>query len=110
MTTFELYLFTKLDLLQAILGTISILSGLVFVAIYVIGRVEEEDKLIKMSKKFLIGFSISTTLVVAIPNTKDMAIIYSLHYLTNNEDAKKIPDNVLKFINQELEEELTDKK
>lgn len=63
-------------------------------------------------KKLHIAIFVSVWLIFGfkslIPTTKQMAIIYVVPKVANNEDIQKIPKNVLTFINKYLEESIGD--
>ena len=47
-------------------------------------------------------------LFALLPTKKDLAIIYGVSYVSNNEQIKKLPDNVLNVVNTWLEETKTE--
>lgn len=114
MTHFELYLLTRLDgigvvfsILFFLLIVASIITSIWWgFAIHDSCDNDDEDvkKAGKICKRIYKATVIVTIIAVLTPCKKDLAIIYGLEYITNNEEAKKLPDNVLKVINQELEE------
>jgi len=71
------------------------------------------DFLGKRLKRINIGIFIAIWLIFGInsliPTTRQMAIMYVVPEISMNEEAQKIPDNVLKFINQYLEDSIGEK-
>lgn len=76
--------------------------------------VKFEIKLNRRSFKFLVCGIIAIIASLFIPRKQEFAIIYGLgtikEYMETSEEIKKLPDNVVKVINNELEELLRDEK
>lgn len=115
MSIFELYLLTRLDAINSGLTLVLVLSLTAAGFIFLFASMEncsfntsEEDKVVdkmyKAAKKLVITGIIAGAIIMFIPTTKEVAVIYGLNYITNNEEAKKLPDNILKAVNKQLEE------
>lgn len=114
MSKFELYLLTRLDGIQELFAGIAIASGIFIFFAIILGPLlmdslsdyieEPFRKTASWVKRLVFTAAICGLISVSIPSTKDLAIIYGLNYITNNEEAQKLPDNVLKTINKQLEE------
>lgn len=62
------------------------------------------EKLASYTKKLFIICCILTTLSIIIPTKEEMAILYVVPKISNNEEAQKLPSNVLKTINSYLDD------
>jgi hypothetical protein len=51
-----------------------------------------------------------TVINVATPSTKDLFFILGLSEVLNNDEAKKLPNNLLKLVNEYVESKLNNKK
>lgn len=115
MTTWQLYLITRLDYMHTILAIILCISTCVVVigVIGVINCLNEGDELDKNSKEYIRGlkifkkslfaFIISGLLLFFIPTQKDILKIYAADWATNSKEMQKLPDNTVKALNTLLE-------
>jgi len=114
---FLVYLITVAVSLETAALTILVMGSIVYCAIFVvvagIKAVENEEKtplydwLVLTYKKFITAFIVLTSLVVLIPDKKDFYFIIGGSValsLSQNEEAQKLPNNVLKALNAFLEE------
>jgi len=114
MTYWELYWITRLDPLHCSIVTFSIT---VFCSATISARIwlknadmdYEPNRVIAKTaflwcKRFLFLSVLSGLISTLIPNTKDLALIYSGHFATHSEEMKKLPDNLLRYLNTFLEE------
>lgn len=112
MSLFTLYILTRLDAFHGYFIFLSILSGVVLIAItiatfacYAENEKEETKKMvIGWLKKALIIFISISALVNFTPTNKDLTIILGGYYVTNSEQIKELPDNVVGAINSFLGE------
>lgn len=113
MTAFDIYLISILDGILNICAVLIAVS-IVAAAISFMGYVEYKDN------KFLQHFNKALTVVVCsvlafvfIPSSKTVLAMYAIPpvivAVQTNQEMQKLPDNVLKFINNYLGNELNDK-
>lgn len=108
MSKFELYLFAKLDAIQTtfvLTGSVGLFTFFMFSFFM---YMDEGENLLAKYTKTLIALFACLFIGIITPSTKDIAVIYGLNYLTNNPDAKAIPDGLLKLINDKIQEEIKD--
>lgn len=107
MTWFDVYLITRLSYVQGFFIITAIILGCSAFAVVFYSIVEEEWERTKtIFTRIVIGMFISILLACLTPNTKEVFTIYLVPKIANNEQVKRIPDNVLKFVNEYLEEKL----
>jgi hypothetical protein len=114
MTYWELYWLTRLQDLKCAIGVLSLLlllSGIAASFLYTTNcdSYSEEGKIFarrsfKYTKISLFLSLFCFVVQTFIPNTKDLALIYSGHFATHSEEMKKLPDNLLRYLNTFLEE------
>jgi hypothetical protein len=112
------YLFSIADRLSDILYVLSWITG-IFVGIISImlfinfissGEAFEDENTIKYITKFGMVFYplffISILSYVLVPSKKDMLLILAgggtMEYLTTNDNAKKLPDDILRYVRGEI--------
>lgn len=117
MTTWQLYLITRLDNLNSffcfcLIFCFFILSILFFIFIIKakdddFNDENEKDNFCKSMAKYfsitLIMTFIFTIIAILIPSEKDVLNIYAGEWITNSKEMKEIPDNTVKAINKLLE-------
>jgi len=123
-----MYFFVMLDNIKSIFGVIMGISMTVVVIILIMAFLSALYIFIDYSlhdwdcftkffthKITIIIFSITFCLSwigfitkTMIPSTKQAAIIYIVPKVINNEHAKEIPENLIKFVNKYLEENIGD--
>lgn len=104
----ELYLITRLDAIS----TFCIAMAVVLISAIFIGYIlkislyeDSIDKYLKKAFKWMVPMFIFFSLTaVFVPTTKQACAIYVGNYLLENEDAKEIPDKVLRLANEYLDE------
>lgn len=113
MTAFDIYLISTLD---SVLTVCTVLTGISITAIVIsfIGYVEDNDnKFLQYLKKAVTVFVCSVLAFVFIPSSKTVLAMYTIPPVITaaqtNQEMQKLPENVLKFINNYLENELNDK-
>jgi hypothetical protein len=113
---FTIYLFTRLDAIKvscvSIFLTITILSIFFGIVVGIDEYAREDSKWgLKFKKSivmlFLIYF-ISFVGTVCIPTQKEIAAIYLIPKIVNNEQSQELPDNFLKLLNSKLKEYITE--
>lgn len=110
MTPFQIYLITRLDNINCALGSIwivaAILSIIMFIATAIVFS-DGNDEDCRVFKKWLFRcmgiFLITMGINIFVPTTKDIIAMYTVPAVLNNAEAKKLPTNVLKFVNEWLE-------
>lgn len=109
-TSSTLYWITRLDTLCIFFG-ISFAVLLVSTLIYIIVKLDDFDpeyeadrNNIKCRNKLIILTLICLVPVIFIPSTKEIAFIYFAPKVINNEEAQKIPENIIKFLNVKMNE------
>ena len=116
MTSFEMYLFTRLDSLVELCAIFAIIAGTGGAAAIFIfginGHIEDDDdskklvsKIVKRVLPFFIFFLLGAILI---PTTKEYAAIYLIPKVVNNEEVQKIPDAALKLFNLKLQQWIGD--
>lgn len=112
----EIYWITRLDaiggyffaiaLIAGILGTITFITSVICYATDTLEKV--------LLKKVCIGLIstciISSFILIFIPSTKDMYMIYgvgsTIDYLKENETAKQLPDKCIKYLDKWVDKNL----
>jgi hypothetical protein len=107
-----MYWVTRLDhICDALTGliVISIIAAVVSGIIGLVAAVADEDDYRKVKPHVLsvlkcaaIVVILAGTLRVAIPTSKEIAAIYLIPKMVNNEDMQQIPDNAAKLLNAKL--------
>ena len=107
MLTFLIYLIGTSDKLSFILGYSGFISTFVGAFAYAVYTIEGLTKIKPLAKLAIIG-PILILISALIPEPKTIAAMATIppaiEYVQENEELKKIPDNVIKFINNYLEE------
>lgn len=79
-----------------------------YVITYITQEQEENSRIKKLLIKCIVCLILLTLLSSFLPSKKDLYLIYgvgkTLDYLQSNEDAKELPDNVIKALNKLAEE------
>ena len=70
------------------------------------GDKDNRNTALRILKISATALAISIVLFVAVPTHKQMAAIVATHWAANNKEMQKLPDNVLKNLNQFLEQNL----
>jgi uncharacterized membrane protein len=116
MTTSEVYWLTRLDgihdFLTTVCITLLIIAPCVLFFIWMMVDVKregaEKDGSVKSFKRlsaWSIGACLGCGLLSCfVPTTKELIAIYGISYLTQNKDAREIPAEALKVLNQKLKE------
>lgn len=111
MTYWELYWITRLDSIQNTMGGICAVSfvGVCLIFAFFCMLVSEGDTEYVPSVKRCIKYLATITLVsgflnIMLPSNKDLALMMSGHFVTNSDQLQKLPDNLLKYLNDYLEE------
>lgn len=136
MSHWLLYLITRIDSLKATLYALSAISWIALVLfiiasigiflVYCSGNTKDKDGIITFMrevrtyisvKKLAICLVCSTILFhtsyLALPSLKQVAVIYTVPKLLNNEEVAKLPDNIARLFNAKAEawiEEVTNLK
>lgn len=112
MTTFQLYLLTRLPELHSlfVISSVVLIAAIVITGVFYFSTIcdhimrDEHNKAAYILKRLSVGALISCTLSCLIPSKEDMAIIIVGKYITNNAEIAKLPDNVAATLNAWLEE------
>ena len=112
----EIYWITRLDSLSCFFGIIAIITGLIgiiILGICIILYVQNELEKVPLKKIWMGLIStciISSFILIFIPSTKDMYMIYgvgsTIDYLKENETAKQLPDKCIKYLDKWVDENL----
>jgi len=107
MTGFELYLILMLDNIKDLLSPIFAFSVISFfacsVALVIAMAEEQEDFVLNFKKAYkiiILTAIVSSLLLAVVPNTKQMATIYLLPKLVNNEEVQAIAGDSLKILKE----------
>jgi membrane-associated HD superfamily phosphohydrolase len=107
-TTWHMYLLTRLDSIVISTVLLFILSCIIIGLSIINWKIEDDSEPEKYPKKTITIFSfilvISLLLSVVIPDTKTMALIYVIPKIINNEKVQKIPGKILDLANIKLDE------
>ena len=111
MTIWQLYFLTRMEKLQDLLCGVAAIfliltaCGAIGILISMVEDAEKETKaaVYRWVKIGIAGSSIFGLLTIAIPSNQDLAIILGGHFVTNQEEIKKLPANVAKTLNDFLE-------
>ena len=100
LTHFQMYLITRLEYLAAgllLFGFLTFALGLAWTATRI---VEERER--KPGVRALVIGSVLMLLSLFIPSKEDVALIYIVPAIVNNEDAQRIPPELTKLARREL--------
>lgn len=117
MTTSQVYWLTRLDSLNTAL-TIGFVGGIIllctvafFGSMYADMATDtaEEERTVKKTvwrtvRTLGVIAVLSGVASIFVPTTKELVAIYGISYLTQNKDAREIPETALKVLNQQLKE------
>jgi hypothetical protein len=113
-SSFSVYLITLLDGVNVFFAGLMWLSAIILVisisaSVSVCGKKDDEsikvfDRSLKVSMTSIICIIFFGVLTFLTPNTKEAAAIYLIPKIANNEEVKKLPNNLLKVINTKAEE------
>lgn len=124
MTMFQLYILTRCQHINDMLcQAVAFLAGLVALICaisilrYVFIQLDEYRQVVKdekvaavkktswpLLKRTAILLTIVSILAPLVPNNRDLYVMIGGYYVTNNDEIKKMPNNVLKAANNFLEE------
>ena len=116
----EIYWITRLGVINVWLIIFSVISGIimaVFIILYIVGKCEDDESMIKGTKSVLkpstIVFFICLPLTILTP-TKDEALLIwgvggTIDYIQDNETAKQLPDKVVNALDAWVESLSDDK-
>lgn len=94
--------------LSCILGIIFIISTIIAAIGVMDAKADNDDKLAGkrfiLAKKLFIVATISSIISCTIPSQKEMAFITVGPNIINNQEVQKLPENLVKYINNILEE------
>jgi len=106
LTWFDVYLWTRLDVVSAMF-VITAITGLGLLPVYTM--LIDIFKWKELKKYFFAQLAIgllSAFFAMAIPDSKDFALIYVLPKIVNNEKVQQIPEKLLDLANKKFEEML----
>ena len=121
MSLFEMYLLTRLNLIHDMMGIIFLASivalailGMSYLLHFIYEDMDNEGvvRLTNIIKKTTIVLILAALGGTLIPSNKQLAVIFAGHWSTNSEEVKKLPDNVIKTMNNFMDKynNSTDKK
>ena len=107
---FWLYLYFSLQNISTAICFLAVfvffLSLMYFLIEYPDLREEYQEIARKISVKIILPIFVSAFILGSIPDYKQMAMIFGLPAVINNEEARKLPNNVLQYMNEFLEDEV----
>lgn len=113
MTAFDIYLISILDGILNICIVLFCASGAAAFISFVGYTESNDNKFLQYCKKATTVFVCSVLAFVFIPSSKTVLAMYTVPPVIvaaqTNQEIQKLPDNVLKFINDFLENELNEK-
>ena len=112
----EIYWITRLDAIGGYFFAIALITGIfgvITLMASIICYAQNELETVPL-KKICIGLIstciISSFILIFIPSTKDMYMIYgvgsTIDYLKENETAKQLPDKCIKYLDKWIDENL----
>ena len=108
MSILQLYLLTRLfelkDTLVPIIVIMSIASVIVFLASLIADTTEVRTKSRKYFRIFVSILTVAVLTNIAVPSQRDAYVILGGYYATNNEEIKKLPENIVAASNAFLKE------
>lgn len=118
MSMFTLYMLLKLDAIQIFFAVLMAVSIITVVFSFVALSIEPPEALPKKLIKIFVSLSIIFGIIITIiPSTKEMAFIYVVSKLSQNEHVQgiaekslAIPDNALEMLNIKMNEYLNEMK
>ena len=107
LTHFQMYLITRVDTISFMLfmyGAFSLVVGLVVLLVQ--ATVEDaSDWVMKVrSKRIVLIGGLSMLLCAMLPTKSDIALIYAVPAIVNNQDVQSIPPELAKLARVKLEE------
>ena len=113
-TPFEIYLIMQLNSLCGLLLVLCVVTGGVsagsFIEFLSVFTTEEKRTLLKKVLKISVPLSImSLLLFVFIPSSKTVAAMYIVPKIVNNENAQKLPDEMLQLFRESIKDMLPEK-
>lgn len=110
MMEFLFFLYFMLKNISGGLVVIASMAGFMCVALCGISLSDSDADDYKSFRRWCVGIFSSIALITclanALPSIKQLAFIFGVPAVINNEDAREIPSNVLKYLNNHLKEEL----
>ena len=115
MEWYHIYLLTRIDYVVGCIDvfmTLAVLALIILACFFPLYYEEEEYRPLayKIAKYIVIVFIITIGFRAVIPNQTEMAAIYLVPKIVNNESVQKIPENVAKLLevklNQWIEESI----
>jgi len=108
-TSWQIYWITRLDSLNVALAIIWIALAIASVAMIIGAFVyslddELEQYPVGVMKKITITTVAVLLLSIFIPSTKEVAAIYLIPKIANNEQVQKLPENFVKLLNVKMEQ------
>lgn len=108
MSFWELYWLTRCQSLATLFFILCMVSSITSCFLFVGSLMainSSEQLLLKKGVKYALPLAfVSGIFAALLPSNKDIALIYSGHFITHSEEMKKLPDNILKYLNTFLEE------
>jgi hypothetical protein len=113
MDYFLTYLILRLDEFSFVTASLSVIAFAAFIFLVIIHLSNNIDResdriILKKVKPWIkpafVVFCVAVFLNAIVPTTKQAAVVYCLPKIVNNEQAKKMPDNLLKLANSWIDE------
>jgi len=107
LTHFQMYVITRVDTVCFLSGLIGVL-GLASVLIFGIVELVEDDVWPRIINKWINIFIGAILLCIAIPTKTDIALIYAIPAIINNQDIQAVPPELAKLARMKLEKMIKD--
>lgn len=113
MITFLVYLIGVIDNLKSMIGVFAFIlmlvaGGILFRHIVYLAEgfnISKTDiEIYKLGKRFLLASAILLVLAAVTPTSKVIAAMAIIPPIVENQEAQKLPENIVKFLNQYLEQ------
>jgi hypothetical protein len=116
MSGWTIYLITRMDSIRAtLLGMLVVCTVVTLVSFIVMVSSYNgyDDKIYDLTRSFLVKYCVPIVIVISVllrvlPSTKELAAIYIVPRLVNNEQIQQIPNNAAILINEQLKSWMKD--
>ena len=113
MSGWFIYLLTRIDYIRGLLIAIAVILGvgitacLIYAAIYRDTHSSNpftETSVSKWLKKLVTSMAITIFITIMIPNLKEIAAIYVIPKIVNNEQCQQLPTKMMNLLNTKLDQ------
>ncbi len=116
-----MYLLTRIPALQGALVFVTCGIGMALLVALMVGATgymaayddserDEYKRILKIAKKITCAFAVSLSVTILVPSSKDLAVIYLGDWISHNEAAKQLPEDILSALHKLLAGDLPEQK